>query len=96
MPAPSQTGGRRCTKGSGSRLLKLESGTRLCPKEEQKGAISAAICLARGAGYFAIREPRYALPTLTLAMDWCMPGECEHAHARVAIAGKDAHRAHDL
>ena len=53
-PAPSQTGGLRCTVGSARRLLKLERGARECPRDEQKGAMSKASCVAREAGYSAV------------------------------------------
>ena len=58
MPAPSHTGGLRCTIGSGRRLLNCESGARLCPKLEQKGAIRAASCFAKEGGYSAVSELR--------------------------------------
>ena len=58
MPAPSHTSGLRWTTGSGKRLLKCESGTRLCPREEQKGAIKAASCFARDTGYSAVSALR--------------------------------------
>ena len=35
-------------------------------------------------------------PTLTLAMDWWMPGGCVHVHARDAMDGNEAQKAHDL
>ena len=36
MPAPSQTCGRRCTIGSGKRLLNCDSQTPLCPRSSGK------------------------------------------------------------
>ena len=96
MPAPSQTGGLRRTKGSGRRLLNCESGTRLCPRDKQKGAIKAASCCASEAGYSAVSELRYTLSMRMFAMGRCTPGGCAQVQASDAMEGKDAHSAHDL
>ena len=56
MPAPSQTGGLRCTIGSGRRLAKSLMLWRLTPLRKQKGAINAVSCVARLDGYSAVGE----------------------------------------
>ena len=55
--------------------------------EEPKGSMSAANWFARDTGYSAVMELRYALPTLTFAMNWCTPGGCKRAHAKAAMHG---------
>ena len=54
-PAPSQTGGRLCTTGSGSKFANSESGTACLPVLAQKDCMRDAKACARLGGYSAVR-----------------------------------------